>query len=76
MKAEKEQKHNVAFGGEKRKLQNQSQHQKRVTVSHCAVLLTLVATVEDTWKSVGAFEVEKGGDREYQEEADQQRSQK
>lgn len=36
----------------------------------------LVAAVEDTRKSVGAFEVEKGGDREDQEQADQQCSQK
>lgn len=30
-------------------------------------VLTFVAAVEDAWKSVGAFEVEKGGNRENQE---------
>lgn len=36
----------------------------------------LVAAVEDARESVGAFEVEKGGNREDQEQADQQCSQK
>lgn len=39
-------------------------------------MLTLVAAVEDARESIGAFEVEKGGDREDQEQADQQCSQK
>ena len=39
-------------------------------------MLTFVAAVEDVWESVGAFEVEKRGDRENQEQADQQCSQK
>lgn len=39
-------------------------------------MLTLVAAVEDAWESVGAFEVEKGGDGEDQEQADQQSSKK
>ncbi|KAG7244621.1 hypothetical protein INR49_029640, partial [Caranx melampygus] len=39
-------------------------------------VLTLVAAVEDAWQFVGAFEVEKGGDRKDQEQADQQCSQK
>ena len=38
--------------------------------------LTLVAAVEDAWESVGAFEVEKGGNRQNEEQADQQCSQK
>lgn len=36
---------------------------------------TLVAAVEDARESVGAFEVEKGGNRQDQEQADQQCSQ-
>lgn len=39
-------------------------------------MFTLVAAVEDARESVGAFEVEKGGDGEDQEQADQQCSQK
>lgn len=38
-------------------------------------MFTLVAAVEDARESVGAFEVEKGGDGEDQKQADQQCSQ-
>ncbi len=44
-------------------------------ITVCAVF-TLVAAVKDAWESVGAFEVEKGGDGEDQNQADQQCSQK
>lgn len=40
------------------------------------VVFTFVAAVENVGESVGAFEVEKGSDREDQEQADQQCSQK
>lgn len=39
-------------------------------------MLTLVAAVEDARESVGTLEVEKGGDGEDQEQADQQCPQK
>lgn len=38
--------------------------------SQSGAVFTFVAAVEDVWESVGALEVEKGGDREDQEQAD------
>ena len=42
----------------------------------CYAVFTLVATIEDARESIGALEVEKRGNGEDQEQADQQRSQK
>lgn len=47
-----------------------------IIVCHSFEALTLVAAVKNARESVGAFDVEKGGNREDQEQADQQSSKK
>lgn len=45
-------------------------------VHHSTAALTLVAAVEDAREAIGAFEIEKRGDGQNQEQADQQRAHK